>query len=132
MAELNEAAFLYSSVNTTFVGGGLNDVLTTSAIAVPYRNHRMFIFGWAQITHGTITDNVTPQILRILGSTTVVVTPSASEQVKTAASQTEPYFVAGVENTRDLAGVFYRLRLSSGAAANNGTVLQSCMIVLAL
>jgi hypothetical protein len=132
MAEVQEASVNFSSANVTLVTTAETLIISAPRIAVPRQTVTALILALAQLTTGTATTGVTPQIRRGPLVTDPLVGEANVVTIGAAAGGTEQFFGFASEELVRLADVQYSLTLTQAAATGNGTALMAAILVLLL
>jgi len=107
-------------------------IVTSEAVKMVRRHARYLIMGWAQLTSGSGTTDVTARIRRGDSTGDPLVGEANAEAIKTAAGSTEPFSIMTIDEVSDRFEVVYSLTLQQAAATTDGTALQAAILVLEL
>lgn len=132
MADVQEASVNFSTANVTLVTTAETVIISAPRVAVPRQTVTAFIFAVAQLTTGTTTTGVTPQIRRGALVTDPLVGEANTITLGAAVGSNEQFFGFASEELVRLADVQYSFTLTQVAATANGTALLAAILVLLL
>ena len=132
MTKIREAEIVQTGTSVTLTTTTENVAVSSGPVKTPLQTHRVVIIGWAQVTTGAGTTDMTPRIRRGTAITGALVGEANAEENKVVAAETEPVFIMAVEERAGEESVEYSLTVQQGGATGNGTIIQSAILVLVL
>lgn len=130
MAEVYEIAMNHSTTDVVVPTTTETVVITSPKITLPFRNHRVLVRAWGQLTVGAGATALTPRIRRGAATTGALVGEANAEAVKGAAGSTEPVTITVIDEVSDVDVVQYSFTVQQTGATGDGTIVQSAIEVI--